>query len=138
MCYIFFFYFLFLLCLTDLGFVNYRPKVKLHSSETIPVRPLFLFTSLNQSIYSLKENKLSSCTFFYLEKIVIVVGWKDTMMRTTRTQSKSSQIMNVTFCFWKKHKILSEKVVRVVGIYRMVVVVLFQFKPILLESINQS
>ena len=36
--------------------------------------------------------------------------------------------MDVTSCFWKKHKIWSEKVVCVVGIYRRMVVVLFQIK----------
>ena len=50
------------------------------------------------------------------------------MMQTEKTYSKSCEIMDVTFCFWKKHKIWSEKVVCVVGIYRRMVVVLFQLK----------
>ena len=50
------------------------------------------------------------------------------MVQTEKTYSKSCEIMDVTFCSWKKHKICSEKVVCVVGIYRRMVVVLFQLK----------
>ena len=35
---------------------------------------------------------------FHLEKIVIVAGWKDTMMQTTTSSYRSSQIMD-EHCF---------------------------------------
>ena len=50
------------------------------------------------------------------------------MMQTEKTYSKSCEIMDVNFFFWKKHNIWSEKVVCAVGIYMRMVVVLFQLK----------